>query len=231
LASILTNGGADPVVCQCVGLLGEPDPRKRLYALSVLAGLGAVARTALPFVLDALRDEIAPVRYLALQVLREVAPEARVLVPCLIKAVQDPDDAVRRRAVNMLGDLGPEARLASAALVQALRDRCPTVRRSAAAALGEIGPTTTTAVSALIEALREDDVRFHAIILAALVKIGARAVPRLLEALHDPDPTVRRYSARAVRKCPAGHDRADCLTVLLNAPHPLVREDAEEVLR
>jgi HEAT repeat protein len=231
LAGILTNDEVDPIVRQCISNLGEADPRKRVYALTVLGTLGSVARQALPALLHVLKDGLAPLRGLALQVLCEVAPEPSVLLPCLLKALQDGDNLVRRRAVILLGDMGSEARLASAALVQALRDPCPAVRRHAAAALGEIGPLASTAAPALIEALREDDVRYRAVILAALVKLGPRAIPRLLDALHHANPSVRRYAARALSKCPTRHHLDDALAILRDDPDPMVRAELHQVLR
>src|SRR5262249_16618848 len=134
-------------------------------------------------------------------------------------------------AAALLAALGPEARPASAALAQALQDKCAAVRRSAAAALGEIGPTAAGGVSGLIEALREDEIRDRSIALAALVKLGKRALPRLLDALRHPDPTVRRYAARALGKAPESRELTAFLALLLRDPDPVVREDARAVLR
>ncbi len=61
--------------------------------------------------------------------------------------------------------------------------------------------------------------------------MGTRAVPRLIEALHDPNLNVRRHAALTLGKNPRAADAVPALTELLQDPEPMVREAAAEALR
>ena len=71
----------------------------------------------------------------------------------------------------------------------------------------------------------------RAVTAAALAKMGARAVPRLIEALRDPDANVRRHAARTLGKNPRAADAVPALRELLDDPEPIVREAAVEALQ
>src|SRR5262249_47339495 len=126
--------------------------------------------------------------------------------PGLIDLLEDKSEMVRRRAVMALAELGPEARLATSALIQSLKDPSALVRRWAIAALGAIGPKAPAAIPALIESLGDGDVKTRAVTAAALVKMGSRAVPRLLEALSHVDGHLRRYVVQILGKIGKGPD-------------------------
>ncbi len=98
-----------------------------------------------------------------------------------IERLDDPLPAERLEAVKTLASLGTAAAEAVPALVRALQDR--ELRLEATRALGNIGPEAREAVSFLVEVLhdRDEAVRIGASI--ALSKIGADAVPALVEAL------------------------------------------------
>jgi HEAT repeat protein len=119
-------------------------------------------------------------------------------VPALIQALGDSGWNVRRAAAEALGKLGdPQA---VPALIQALGDSDSAVRAVSAEALGAIGDPQ--AVPALIVALGDwgdwwsENVRRAA--AEALVRIGAPAVPALIQALGDRSENVRRAAAEAL---------------------------------
>src|SRR5207249_1778552 len=103
-------------------------------------------------------------------------------------------------------------------------DPDPLIRRWATAALGEIGPTAPAAIPALIDVLADADMKNRALAMVALGKMGARAVPRLIEALQHADATVRRCAARTLARCSRGGDSVPALVGLLRDPDPQVRE-------
>ncbi len=174
---------------------------------------------AVPALVQALRDEDEDVRREAAWALGKIGASA---VPALVQALQDEDRWVRRAAAEALGKIGdPQA---VPALIQTLQDKNIWVRRAAAEALGEIGDPQ--AMPALIQTLQDEvkdvrravgkigdpqavpdliqyfedqgkkDVRRAA--AEALGKIGAPAVPALIQALQDEDEDVRRAAAWAL---------------------------------
>jgi HEAT repeat protein len=74
------------------------------------------------------------------------------------------------------------------ALVNALDKQNPGIRLAAVMALGELAAEPDTVVPALMRALRDGDVRVARQAAAALVKVGAPAVPALASALRDLSP-------------------------------------------
>src|SRR5262249_27334642 len=147
----------------------------------------------------------------------------------LARALDDPDEMLRRRAAVALGSLGAEARQAAPALVKALADPSPAVRRWAAAAVGELGPIAPQAIPALIGGLADDDARHRALSAAARVRMGGRAVPRLVEALCHPDPTLRCHAPRILGR--TGRPEAvAALAGLVDDPDPEVRAEVAAAL-
>jgi len=83
--------------------------------------------------------------------------------------------------------IGPAARASAPALQAASQDNSAAVRVAAALALWQVDQSSTSAIDSLIQLLKENQdqkVRFNA--TQALIKIGADAVPPLIEALRNP---------------------------------------------
>ena len=70
----------------------------------------------------------------------------------------------------------------------------------------------------------------RAVTVAALAKMGARAVPRLIEALQHTEARVRRQAVRTLGKCSRGQEAVPALLPLLRDPNPLVRDMVVETL-
>lgn len=76
------------------------------------------------------------------------------------------------------------------AKIKALQDRNNSERKHIVRELGELGPHAKAAIPALMDVVKDEpDLRQAA--AAALGKIGAAAVPLLIETLNDPDKSVR----------------------------------------
>jgi HEAT repeat protein len=167
----------------------------------VLARVGARTKTVIPVLIEALKDEAAPVRAGAAAGLYWIAEEAGAAVPALAGALQDPDSRVRRLSGLALARIGPGARAAVPALIQVLGDEDARVRAAAISALGRIGPD---AAAGLVEALQKDKAaRIRAAAAAALPTIPDRApaaVPALIAAMKDADAGVRAAAAQALKK-------------------------------
>jgi len=201
---------------------GEGNGQKlRIAAIQALAGFDADAATAVPDLIDALRDDDRLTRWYAAGALEPIGPAARAAVPALIEVLRskdkvpadsdcvgfcptpgDADDRGVRLAVaaaRALKGIGPDARPAVPALIEVLNDPDESLRSEGAVALGSIGPNAGAAVPALVRAIKDCPVETLADQAAlALGQIGSEAVRALIEALHDHDGDVRRHAATAL---------------------------------
>jgi HEAT repeat protein len=91
---------------------------------------------------------------------------------------------------------------------EALRDPDARVRQKAAFTLGNIGSSDPAAFPALIGALNDAEAGVRCEAILALLKLGAKAkeARTVLANLcqNDPDPRVREYAARAIRRIEDG---------------------------
>jgi HEAT repeat protein len=95
----------------------------------------------------------------------------------------------------------PPTRDEVATLVKQLKDKDAGKRSKAARALENLDPGAKDAVPILLEALKEQqDVTIPPVASRALARLGAPAVPALIEALEGKDGHVQQYAAMAVQK-------------------------------
>jgi len=171
----------------------EAHPLVRAKAAEALGGIKD--RIALPVLLDALRGEFYTVRTSAAAALGEIGdPQA---MPALIAALKDTEPQVRIAAVLALGRFELLRTFEAMANVL-LDDPKIEVRQAAARALG--GTHNPAALPYLMEALRDSFWWFEreaaaADLLQAIKGMGEAAVVPVIEALGDPEGTVRRYAA------------------------------------
>lgn len=181
-----------------IGALRDRDQSVREAAWKALVKLGGAGAEALwrepggvDRLIDALRDRDPMVRRGAVQALGEIgngrATEA------LIQRLGDEDARVREVAWKASVQYGS---VVIDRLMEWMHDgRAPPEARAAAIhALGEIGDPR--AVDPLVEALSEPRVRDAA--WGALAKIGAPAVERLMDALHDTRTAIRKAAAEVL---------------------------------
>lgn len=117
-------------------------------------------------------------------------------IPALLEALRDPTNPVRDKIAWVLGTIGDQSTVP--ALLEALHDSDVKIASKAAEALGSIRDPST--VSSLLDAMRgsADFVALYAV--SALQNIGIPAIPAFLEALHDPNATVRFRAAASLGK-------------------------------
>lgn len=146
-------------------------------------------------------------------------PDTKLLAKCL----DDPSHDVRGMAVQTLALGGVNA---VEPLAESLSDRQPTpVRIASAMALGKLGPDAAPAVDRLRRCLdsHDDALRWHAGF--ALAKIGAEAIPALIDTLASPAPRTASAAANALEL--AGSEAKEALQPLeqtaLSSPEPMVR--------
>ncbi len=120
-------------------------------------------------------------------------------VPTLLNLLASPDPAVRANAAYALGHLGSQdIQTVAAALVHLLADPDALVRSDAVDALGLL--RYTAAIDPLIGMLHDDeDPVVRASVAEILGDFGeARALAALLQALNDPDESVRAFAACSI---------------------------------
>ena len=184
------NRTADVPVSPLVKALKDPDPQIRWAAATALGGLGPKARSAVPQLLEALKDHtkandahfcyqflgmpgmrIGDVRMAAVSALGAAdAPEA---VGPIIEALLDPDADMRACAAMAFEYVKVDAPDAGPALLAALKDASPSVRCYAAVALGTIRPRPESAEAELRKLLDDRE---------SGVQLGARHALDLIQA-------------------------------------------------
>jgi HEAT repeat protein len=142
--------------------------------------------------------------------LAALGPDARAAKASLIKALKDQDKRVRKHAATALGSLKADAWEVSTKLAALLTDEDRGVRKSAIAALGQLGPDAGAATPQLFHALHDD--QLHEEISRALVKIGKKAVPTLVEKLSVKQDSVKIEACRLLGEI--GPDAADAIEPL-----------------
>src|SRR5262249_11211876 len=172
------------------------DPLIRIAAARAVAGIDPKNETALPALVEALKDKAGKVRKRAAESLGDLGSGARSAVPELIKATRDSDPTVSWSAIDALGQIGPDAAAAVPALIEAPSEA--STRGADVDALALIGPKAQAAIPALEKVLAGDDLIVRWATAAALVRIGgsgARAGVRYLLSKANPDGGKELYDA------------------------------------
>jgi HEAT repeat protein len=192
----------------------------RLAAASAFADLNV---PVLPGLTQALHDLNDDTREATANALRQLGKSA---LPTTLQLLRDPNWRVRRGAAWALSELRDKA--AVTLLLNGLHADEHLVSAEAALALGRI--KDPAAVPSLLDALRHENWRVRKAAAVALGRIGQPAIPGLLIALKDANPSLRRIAVDAL-----GLIRDDSVRpALLDASHDEiaeVRSAAVEALR
>ncbi|MCX6093410.1 MAG: HEAT repeat domain-containing protein [Candidatus Bipolaricaulota bacterium] len=169
----------------------------RRGALEAIGETGSVPAEVVPPLIEALGRSLGEDAHLMklgplAQALAKTEPAA---IPVVIRELGDGSSLARSRgaAAWVLGRTRPVSREVVAALVLALDAKDQHVCFSAANALGALGPAAEEAVGPLMRALGRVPGAAD-----ALVRIGSRAVPHLLEALRNGTAVARREATNAL---------------------------------
>jgi predicted Zn finger-like uncharacterized protein len=159
--------------------------------------------SAVPALIEAIKDQDGDVRGLAVLTLGVIGKDAAAAVHPLIRALDQGDVALRWEIAFALGDIGDAARPALRALTQALNERDNTVRVFAAEAIYKIEHRPSDVVPTLVSVLKDRDGTVRARAAKALGNMGEQARPALPDlnaALKDANPSLRLAAATALGK-------------------------------
>lgn len=139
----------------------------------------------------ALSDPRLTVRIEAIKALASVGPKAKIVLPALMDALKD--KYYGGDVALIIGKLGRDAKQAVPALIEAL-EKHP---QKAATALGFIGTDAKEAIPHLARMLKNP---VNQASMNALARIGAEAIPPLIEAMGDKNAQVSFQAAQTLGK-------------------------------
>ena len=207
-----------------VQLLHEPDARLRRGAIDLIEQLSDELPAVEPELARALRDDDRMVRWTAARTLRNIPAKdvSRPAVAALARLVMDEDPDVSVAAAITLQGIGKPAADAIDALPEEER----------AASLDALSLAVTNGGRT---AAPNRDVETRLLAMRVLVSLGGNparhSIPRLIEALTDPDARVRRAAAETLGQFgPGARDALPALRAALRDEHSEVRLMASEAI-
>ena len=172
--------------------------------------IGPRAKSAVPALADALKDDRAEVRRDVALAIAAIGPAAEATVAGLIESLGDDDGDVRRASAYALGRIGPAAKSAQAALRNVVAGSDAAARPVAAWALAFIAPGDAATAKVVLphlvrglESAREEERQEAARALGQLRGSAASALGALKQAAQDPDTAVRAAAQAAVTQIEA----------------------------
>jgi HEAT repeat protein len=185
-----------------IKMLELKDVHIRASAVDRLGKMGEKAAPAVPTLIGLLNDEtwvefFIPLQSHASDALKRIGPSS---IPGLIGALDDPDAQIRVWAAGTLATLQAPEKAAVPALIKALKDSHANVRTHAVVVLGNIGKASQPALPLLASMLHDDpDFGVRQDVIAALARLdgkGKKAIPAIIQALQDKEPSVRSIAAQ-----------------------------------
>jgi HEAT repeat protein/WD40 repeat protein len=190
------------------------DPKNFQYQRMIISALGEIgpeAKTAVPLLVNMLKDEFH--KFQVVEALAGIGPGAEPAVPLLIEDLKSELQPVRFRAAVALGRIGPGAKSAEKALKAALADENAGVRNLCWLALAKINPDNIkTSIDQLTNSLNDEDPRIRISAALNLGELGTAAKnsePKILALLKDRDRHVRQAAAAALEQIKAQGKQKD----------------------
>jgi HEAT repeat protein len=206
--------------------------------------LGNVVERDWTFITRLLKEDDVRLRRSAMDFLELLGDQVQPALPEITQALRDPDSFVRWSAARTLRNVEPNRVSSDAvrALGQLVMDPDPDVSKAAAGtleALGAAGPEAAEALGLVIangdSENRSWDADTRIAAMRALVSIGpertAGIIPRLMTALADADPRIRRAAAETLgRYGSTAHSALPALRQALRDDDSEVRLNASEAI-
>lgn len=194
----------------------------------------AIGQAAIPKLIQLLSAEKEETRVRAANVLGHLSTRAEVIVPALLGSFDDSDRRFHYSIVSALGEMGPNAKEALPVLREALTDPGEPHQASVAMAIWKIDGDPN-AVDTLVKRLTHNNSQERIIAADYLRLIGPEdtrhAVPALMQARTDSDPTVRQLVLSSLVKLLPSEDALNLLADAGNDDDPHVRRSAAALLR
>jgi HEAT repeat protein len=175
--------------------LSDGDLQARRDAAWALADVGPAAAEAVPALTAAIDDEDPQVRNGALQALARIGSAAEAAVPEIFAQLRQRDSQRRYRAAFALGRTAPPD---SPLFLEGLRDSAANVRASTVQAVGWMEAPPEALVDEVATLLSDADPDVAGAAQGTLQKLGARALPPLLDALAKEDAATQRRAAETL---------------------------------
>jgi HEAT repeat protein len=194
--------------------------------------LTRIGPAAIPPLIQALGADDSALRAGAAKALGGMGPGAKEAIPALMSNLKHGDNDVQREVIDALALIGPDAK---PPVVAALSAREARERSGAATTLAGMGRSAQDAAPAMLEQLgKETEAAVRVSLLTALPKIGAdpkTLVPQLIEALKDPNDSIRHAAINGLLSFPAARKQiVESLTALLRDPNKDMSQRAAYVV-
>jgi HEAT repeat protein len=197
--------------------LADENPTVRRTTAEALGAYGPAAQSAVPRLISALGDKDEGIADQARLTLSKVGEGS---VRHLVGALNHRNGEIRIGAVRTLATIGPAAQAAGPALLALLDADDGPLRATAAWALGKIH--WLKAVPRLLSAIESSDRKLRDSAKSALSRMGAAAVPGLIDKLGHDDEGVRLRVVDALGAIgPAARDALPALREVMG-PEPKV---------
>jgi HEAT repeat protein len=215
--------------------LSDPVLSVRQNAAAALKQIGRASASVLASLAAAVADSDETVRMDAIAAIVNNAPADMVVAPALLAALSDSVVNVRIAAITALAKIVSVPFEAVPALIVAVEDHDEKVRAAAIVALKIFGEKAADAVPALSVALSYPHSsiirRCAALTLASIGPAAAVAVPSLIGAKWDPEPSVRNAAVVALAAIgPTGAEAIPALKAALEDRNPDIRKKAQDAL-
>lgn len=173
LAKLANTPDAPGAIAAIIRTLNSPDNDARYMAARLLADFGPKAKSAVPALTEALKnDKDDLVRAAAARSLGYLADPTSEAVPVLAEMIVDKDMRVRRNAVRALVHIHPGPKIGLPLYVKALQSADPGTVAEVIATAAELGDKV---VPGAMAALKEPKARYWALLL--LADVGPAAKP------------------------------------------------------
>lgn len=215
-----------------VSLVTSGSGSTRQRAIRAVGSMGAEAKSAVPMLLDRLKESKDEDRLAIADALSRIEPGAPELVRAIIEIARNPQDPLRDQIVELLERIAPKDPRAPAALVDAIRD--PGLGDHAAEAVMRVAPGIAEMLTPVQMLLDEPDrtIRLRALRVLAVTGPGTPdALPALLRIFGGGDGEMRPLAAQALaRMGPAARSARGPLLGALSDPSIAVRGSAASAL-
>jgi HEAT repeat protein len=216
LTKLANSADAEQIVAALLKSLAAAQGDSRYEIVRLLADFGAKGRSAIPTLMNLVKDDKDNlVRAAAARSLGYLAEPTSEAVPVLAETIVDRDPRVRRSAVRALVHIHPGPKIGLPLYVKALESADPGTVAAVISTAAELGEKVVPGATA---ALKESKARYWGLLLLGEVGPAAKsAVPDIIALFADERPEVRRQAAMTLGEIgPASKDAVPALIKMLD---------------